>query len=135
MTVAPLLDTHAWIWWVDHDRRLRRAELDALDNLADDNRPRLCDISLWEVATLVERNRLSFTIPFADWIQAAAHPNTVRLLPITAAIAAEIAALPKTFHRDPADRVIVATSRVLRLAVLTRDRRMTQSRLVQRWVP
>ena len=69
MTVAPLLDTHAWIWWVDHDRRLRRAELDALDNLADDNRPRLCDISLWEVATLVERNRLSFTIPFADWIK------------------------------------------------------------------
>jgi PIN domain nuclease of toxin-antitoxin system len=135
MTGAPLLDTHAWIWWVDNDPRLRRAELDALDNLADDNRPRLCDISLWEVATLVERKRLSFRIPFADWVQAAAHSRTVQLLPISAAIAAEVAALPTTFHRDPADRVIVATSRVMRLAVLTRDRRITRSRLFQRWVP
>jgi PIN domain nuclease of toxin-antitoxin system len=84
---------------------------------------------------LVERQRLSFKIPFADWVQAAAHPRTVQLLPVTAAIAAEVAALPKTFHRDPADRVIVATSRVMQLAVLTRDQRITRSRLAQRWVP
>jgi PIN domain nuclease of toxin-antitoxin system len=135
VTVAPLLDTHAWIWWMDHDPRLRRTELNALDNLADDNRPRLCDISLWEVATLVELNRLSFTIPFAEWVYAAAHPRAVQVLPITAAIAAEVAALPKAFHRDPADRVIVATSRVMRLAVLTRDHRITRSRLIQRWIP
>jgi PIN domain nuclease of toxin-antitoxin system len=133
MTTVPVLDTHAWIWWVDHDPRLGPAILDALDNLADENRPRLCEISLWEVATLVECGRLSFKIPFADWVDAAAHPRTVQLLPITSAIAAEVAALPKTFHRDPADRVIVATSRVMQAPLLTRDRRIIRSRLVQRW--
>lgn len=130
---TPLLDTHAWIWWVDRDRRLGQAALEALDRLPADDRPLLSDISLWEVATLVERRRLAFTVPFDEWLAAAAHPRTVRVVPISPEIAAEVAALPATFHRDPADRVIVATSRVLGVPLLTRDRLITTARLVRRW--
>lgn len=132
---APVLDTHAWIWWVDHDRRLGRPIIDALDGLPPDSRPYLSDISLWEVATLVERGRLAFTIPLNDWLEAAAHPRTVRVLPITPAIATGTAALPSGFHRDPADRLIVATCRVMELPLLTRDRLIVRSRLVKRWRP
>ena len=81
MTGTPLLDTHAWIWWIDRDRRLGQSTIDALDRLPEDARPYLSDISLWEVATLVERGRLSFSIPFDDWLEAAAHPRTVRTSP------------------------------------------------------
>src|SRR5438034_826479 len=101
-----LLDTHAWIWWVDQDRRLGAAAITALDRLPPDQRPFLSDISLWEVATLVELGRLELDVPLSEWLAAAAHPRSVRILPISPAIAAEIAALPETFHRDPADRVI-----------------------------
>jgi PIN domain nuclease of toxin-antitoxin system len=59
----------------------------------------------------------------------------VRVVPITPAVAAEIALLPASFHRDPADRVIVATSRVLKMPLLTQDRLILRSRLVSRWVP
>ena len=135
MSEAPLLDTHAWIWWVDRDRRLGRSTIDALDRLPSDGRPFLSDISLWEVATLVERGRLSFTIPFAEWLDAAAHPRSVRIVPISPLIAAELAALPASFHRDPADRVIVASCRVLGASLLTRDRLIMKSRLVARWTP
>lgn len=135
MSAAPLLDTHAWIWWVDRDRRLGGAVIDALDALAADARPLLSDISLWEVAMLVERRRLSFSLPFEEWLEAAAHPRSVRVVPITPSIAAEVAALPASFHRDPADRVIVATARVLAAPLVTRDRRITESRLVRRWKP
>jgi PIN domain nuclease of toxin-antitoxin system len=128
-----ILDTHAWIWWMDRDARLGQATLDALDRLAPDERPLLCDISLWEVATLVERRRLSFSIPFDAWLQAAAHPRTVRVLPVTPEVAREVAVLPKTFHRDPADRLIVATCRVLDAALLTHDQQMLDSRLAKRW--
>lgn len=69
----PLLDTHAWIWWLDHDPRLGKPALAALDALPVDRRPVLCDISLWEVAMLVERGRLSFSIGFEAWLEAAAH--------------------------------------------------------------
>ena len=133
MTGSPVLDTHAWVWWVDRDRRLGRSAIDALDSFPPDARPYLSDISLWEVATLVERGRLSFPMPFADWLEAAAHPRSVRLMPISPAIAAEIAELPPTFHRDPADRVIVATCRVLGAPLLTKDRLILRSRLVPRW--
>jgi PIN domain nuclease of toxin-antitoxin system len=135
VTTAPLLDTHAWIWWVDRDARLGQDVIEALDRLPPDSRPSVCDISLWEVAMLVERGRLSFRVPLAEWLGAAAHPGSVRLVPVSPAVAAEVAALPKRFHRDPADRLIVATSRVLQLPLLTHDRRITRSRLVTRWTP
>lgn len=135
MTTAPVLDTHAWIWWLDGDPRLPRATAAALEALPVGTRPILCDISLWEVAMLVERRRLSLAIPFEAWLEAAAHPRTVRLQPVTAAIAAAVARLPAAFHRDPADRLIVATCRVLGAPLVSKDRLVTSSRLVKPWRP
>lgn len=135
MSPAPVLDTHAWIWWVDQDKRLGKRAQTILDSMPPDDRPFICDISLWEVATLVEKGRIHFTISFDQWLEAAAHPRTVRILPITAAIASEVAMLPKNFQRDPADRVIVATCRVMKLPLLSKDTRIVRSRLTQRWVP
>jgi PIN domain nuclease of toxin-antitoxin system len=133
--MPPLLDTHAWIWWVDQDPRLGAKTIAALDGLARAERPVVADISLWEVAMLVERGRLELDLPLREWLDAAAHPRSVRVVPVTPDIAAEVAGLPEGFHRDPADRLIVATSRVLKLPVLTHDKRITGSRLVTRWRP
>ncbi|MFN2447387.1 MAG: type II toxin-antitoxin system VapC family toxin [Vicinamibacterales bacterium] len=132
MTV-PLLDTHAWIWWIEGDRRLPRRVRDTLDQLAPNERPYLSAISLWEVAMLVERGRVVFSVSLPEWLGAAAHSRSVRIVPISMDIAAHTAILPATFHRDPADRLIVATSRVLGLPLLTRDARILRSRLVTRW--
>lgn len=130
---SPLLDTHAWIWWVEQDARLGTKAIAILDGLAPDRRPLLCDISLWEVATLVELGRLQLDVPLDEWLDAAAHPRSVQIVPVSPRIAAEVARLPETFHRDPADRIIVATSRAQRIAVLTHDERIRRSRLVSLW--
>lgn len=130
---APLLDTHAWVWWMSRDPRLPLATLAALDELPAGERPFVSDISLWEVAMLDERHRLKLNSPLDQWLETAAHPRTVRVVPLTPAIAVGTAALPSSFHRDPADRIIVATSRVLQIPLLTYDRRITRSRLVTRW--
>jgi PIN domain nuclease of toxin-antitoxin system len=50
---------------------------------------------------------------------------------ITPAVAAEVTSLPPTFHRDPADRIIVATARVHGAAVLTADRRILDAGIVR----
>lgn len=133
MTSAPLLDTHAWIWWVNRDPRLGRAAITALDELTADNRPYLSDISLWEVATLVRKGRVTFAVSFEEWLEAAAHPRSVRIVPITPVIAMRIVALPASFHRDPADRIIVATCQTLDAPLLTRDKLIARSRLAKRW--
>lgn len=131
----PLLDTHAWIWWVDQDARLGAKTIAVLDSLPRDQRPFLCDISLWEVAMLVERGRLELDLPLGEWLDAAAHPRSVQIVSITQRIAAAVASLPDSFHRDPADRLIVATSRALGIPVLSHDRLINRSRLVTRWRP
>lgn len=132
---APILDTHAWVWWVQADPRLGRRTIEALDALPADDRPAVCDISLWEVAMLVALGRLTLGEPLESWLEAAADSRTVHVLPITPAIAAEVANLPETFHRDPADRLIVATCLALGHPLVTRDRAITRARLVRRWTP
>jgi len=131
----PLLDTHAWIWWVDQDARLGAKTIAVLDSLSRDQRPFLCDISLWEVAMLAERGRIELDLPLGEWLDAAAHPRSVQIVSITPRIAAAVASLPDSFHRDPADRLIVATSRALGIPVLSHDRLINRSRLVTRWRP
>ena len=131
----PLLDTHAWIWWVHGDPRLGRSTLAALDALPADTRPAIAAISLWEVATLVELGRLVLSQPLESWFAAAADARTVQILPLTPSVAAEVARLPSTFHRDPADRLIVATSRVHGHPIVSHDRAIVRSRLVRRWSP
>jgi PIN domain nuclease of toxin-antitoxin system len=49
---------------------------------------------------------------------------------ISPTIAAEVAALPSTVHRDPADRIIIATARVLGCELLTQDLRIIESGVV-----
>ena len=135
MNPPPLLDTHVWIWWMLGDPGLRAAERDALDALPPEMRPVLSDISLWEFATLVDMGRVEIEGSVDDWLRVAASPATVKIQPITPAIVAEMNRLPASFHRDPADRLIVATARVLKLPLATRDRKIRSSRMVPIWRP
>jgi PIN domain nuclease of toxin-antitoxin system len=132
--VAPVLDTHAWLWWLRRDKRLGAEVIDALDALPIEDRPYLSDISLWEVAMLVGRRRLELTEPLAEWLETASHPRTVRTISISPAIAVETTTLSQTI-KDPADRIIVATSRSLKVPLLTHDRAILRSRLTTRWTP
>lgn len=133
MNKAPVLDTHIWIWWMLGDARLKAADRDALDSLAPGNRPVLCDISLWELASLVDLGRLKIRGDLVSWLRIAASPDTVRTQAITPALVGEMNRLPEGFHRDPADRLIVATARLLKLPILSYDRKIRSSRLVPLW--
>jgi PIN domain nuclease of toxin-antitoxin system len=130
-----LLDTHAWIWWMEGDLKLGRKALAALDGLPENERPFLCDISVWEIATLFSLGRWTTRLPFENWLAKASHPRTLRILPMTAAVGIELTRLPAEFPRDPADRIIVATARALHLPLLTRDRQILASKLTKRWLP
>lgn len=134
MTKPPILDTHVWIWWMLGDRRLSSREREILDGLPRDARPVLCDISLWEVALLVQLGRLHLDDDLADWLRIAA-AGYCRGAGITPAVVVAMNQLPATFHQDPADRLIVATARAAGLPVATRDQRIRRSRLVTLWTP
>jgi PIN domain nuclease of toxin-antitoxin system len=88
------------------------------------------DISLWEIATLVQLRRIKLTLPLREWLDLATCPPRVERTPISPAVAAEVANLPAHFHRDPADRIIVATARVLKATLLTSDERIIAAKVV-----
>ena len=125
-----LLDTHVWWWWVTGEPGLSAAQKRVLAKASPDAPLELSDVSLWEVATLVSLGRLAVTMPLRDWLEAAAAPPLVQRRGISPAVAAEVASLPETFHRDPADRIIVATARVHDATLLTRDERIIVAKLV-----
>jgi PIN domain nuclease of toxin-antitoxin system len=117
-----LLDTHVWIWLSIGD--LQSLSVQAQQSLSGGPRW-ISAISCWELAKLVERRRLGFTIPTLSWMRRSLSENHIRIAELTPEIAVESTNL-QGFHRDPADQIIVATSRILEMPVVTVDQRIIQ---------
>lgn len=129
--MTPLLDTHVLIWWLQGDGPLSAAQRRVLSAAEAESPLRVSDISLWEIVTLHRLGRIRLGLPLREWLEKAVAPPLVRRHGISPAIAAELAALPDSFHRDPADRILVATARILGATLLTNDRRIVNSGLVE----
>ena len=127
--MTALLDTHVLIWWLNDRDRLSPAQQEVVGSASPASPLLVSDISLWEVATLCSLGRIRLTVPLREWLDKAAAPPLVRRHGISPAIATEVAALPDSFHRDPADRILVATARVLGATLLTQDRRIVDAAL------
>jgi PIN domain nuclease of toxin-antitoxin system len=121
-----VLDTHIWIWWMNQAAELPQEAFRLLDEL--DPKPLLADISLWEVAMLVGKGRIQLRTPLLDWLNSATQAVTV--VPISPAIAERVASLPESFHGDPADRLVVATALDRGVPLVTRDKKIRKSGLV-----
>ncbi len=120
-----LLDTHAWIWLMEDSSELETSLVDRIDLAAQNHRLFVSAISVWEVATLASKGRLRFPLPVADWVESALSQPGLRLLPLHPRISLESANLPN-FHGDPADRILVASARLEKLKLITRDRRILE---------
>ena len=130
-----LLDTHVWVWWLTEQSGLTVHERAALDRAA--NRRALClaAISMWEVQLLHAKGRLELPIPFADWLTRATDDAMIRTLPLDRDVVLAVDALPRSFHGDPADRIIVATARAHAIPLATHDAAIRRSRAARLWKP
>jgi PIN domain nuclease of toxin-antitoxin system len=128
--VTVLLDTHILLYWFGAVPRLSVAQRDVLHQASPAAPLWVSEISLWEIATLYTLGRITLNLPLRDWLEAATAPPLVQRLGISPAVAAAVAALPASFHRDPADRIIVASAQVLGATLLTRDQRILAAALV-----
>jgi PIN domain nuclease of toxin-antitoxin system len=115
-----ILDTHIWIWWVRNDPQLPTAFYNYILS-EEPNGLGVSAISLWEVAMLAARGRLVLPISTTDWLNRALTARGTRLLELSPEIAAGSMELPGVFHRDPADQIIVATSRAHNAPLVTLD--------------
>ncbi len=114
-----VLDTHIWIWWVVNNPRLTEKYRDWIEEYQSEGLG-VSIISCWEVAKLVEINKLALSISVDEWLAAALAYPGVQLLELTIPIIVESSKLTG-FHRDPSDQIIVATARIYGCPLLTCD--------------
>ena len=115
-----LMDTHIWVWWIHNDNRLTD-RIRELIQANEDEGLGVSIISCWEVAKLVEINKLSLHCPIDEWMDTALAYPGIQLVALTPDIIIESTQLPDEFHRDPADQIIVATARIHDCPLLTLD--------------
>jgi PIN domain nuclease of toxin-antitoxin system len=65
-----VLDTHIWVWWVHGDEHLNKQQTGWLQE-NEEHGLGVSIISCWEVAKLVEYNRLTLPCPVAEWLDQA----------------------------------------------------------------
>jgi PIN domain nuclease of toxin-antitoxin system len=118
------LDTHVWLWLVAGSSELSTEGRHMIDRAVAAGTLRIAAISLWEIALLASRGRIVLGKSIGLWLEEALADPGPAIDPLSPQVAIEASSLPETFHRDPADRLIVATARVTNAALMTRDRRI-----------
>lgn len=111
---APLvLDTHVWLWAVEGNvSRLRPAVRTAIEQAAAAEQLLASAISVWELAMLVRKGRLTLATPLEQWVRASQEAPGLQLVPVGPDMALDGVSLPDLdAHKDPADRMIIATAR------------------------
>jgi PIN domain nuclease of toxin-antitoxin system len=119
-----VLDTHALVWWANADKELSRKAHAAIQRELHGGQIVISAISAWEIAMLVQREKLVLTMDVDTWLATVAQIEAVRFLPIDVEIGLKSVDLPGDFHKDPADRMIVATARRLAAPLVTRDEKI-----------
>jgi PIN domain nuclease of toxin-antitoxin system len=100
-----LLDTHAFIWWIEDSPRLSTNAKKLLENLENE-----CFLSLascWELAIKSSIGKIKLTLPIRDFIPQHLAANDFKQLSISFRHIARVESL-EFHHRDPFDRLIAA---------------------------
>ena len=116
-----LLDTHVWVWWLSNPDKLSPLARKTIKDAAKNRAIYISSISAWEVALLALKGRLTFTMDARDWIVRSEALPFFHFVPIDNAIAIQSVRLPEPFHKDPADRIIVATARTMGMPIVSSD--------------
>jgi PIN domain nuclease of toxin-antitoxin system len=119
-----VLDTHALIWWVTGDPQLSKKAKAAINKEMIGGEIIISSITAWEIAMLVERERVFLSMDVSRWLATVAEIDNVHFMPVDTEIALRAVDLPGTFHKDPADRMIVATARKLASPLVTKDEKI-----------
>lgn len=119
-----VLDTHAWIWWVTADRRLSRRARTSIERARARNELHVPMIAVWEMAKKVEKGQLALDRPLEEWLETALAADGLQVADMTRPILIDSCRLPQPFHGDPADQIIVATTRSLSATLVTKDARL-----------
>lgn len=119
-----VLDTHALVWFVSNPALLSKKALAAIDDFIERKSVYISSISIWEIALLVKHERIVLAMALDTWIGKIEALSLFSFVPVNNRIAYRSVNLHSPFHKDPADRIIVATALELGASVISKDEKI-----------
>ena len=101
-----ILDTHILYWWVNRTPdKLGQQQIEAIETAES---LAVSAMTCWEMAWLVKHGRIALKLSVSDWLDQI-EENGVAIIPVSRAIVERAVTLPE-HHKDPVDRIIIATT-------------------------
>ena len=120
-----VLDTHILIWWATGDlAKLSPNAISAINQELAGGEIIISSITAWEIAMLIAKERIVISMDLDEWLSTIAQIEAVKFYAVDNDIAVKSVTLPGDFHKDPADRMIVATARKLGCGLVTADEKI-----------
>lgn len=126
-----VLDTHILIWWVNSPQKLSKKAKKAIDEEKTKNGIFISSISTFEIYLLIKKGKLELTNYPDAWVERIESLPYVHFVPMDNQIAAASVNLPDFIHKDPADRIIIATALNLGAKLVTSDKKILEYSKVQ----
>jgi PIN domain nuclease of toxin-antitoxin system len=128
VTEMIVLDTHIIIWDALSPGKLSKKAKEAIYQANEGDGIIFCDISLWEIAMLMKKERLKIDIGYQDFVNLVLSCNKYVTHRITTQVAELSVNFPPAVNKDPADRIIAATSIINNAPLVTADENLIKAK-------
>ena len=116
-----LLDTHTLLWWTGGDKHLSAKARSIIERERQSGELAVSAISVWEICMLFKRGRLNLVRDIESWLDDLEAVPFLQIIPVNHRVVQTAVFLPEPFHKDPADRIIVASALRLGVSLVTGD--------------
>jgi len=125
-----LLDTCAVIWDALDRQQLSSKALSAINKADEFNALIVSDITIWEIAMLVKKERVKIETTSSNLINLYLQTRNISVVQISPEIAELSVNFGPELNKDPADRIISATSIIHNAQLVTADLNLISSEIV-----
>lgn len=115
-----LLDTHTILWYAE-GIKLSSSQVKLTESARRNGGLYISAISIWEITMLATKGKIIFSISTNEWINKLLSMPGLNLIDLSVPILMQSCDLPNYQYKDPADRMIIATSRVNSISLMTFD--------------
>ncbi len=107
MSEIIILDTHIWFWFINQE--FDRFPTYWRNLIESSPEVGVCSVSCYEIALAYKKSRIDLPCPPSEWFKLSLKPVDINIFNLTPNIADRAVNLSQ-IHKDPFDRIIIATA-------------------------